>query len=258
MYLPSRYPAPLNSIMVNSFAFSAPIALGNACNSSRLQFTATNCRCPATSRVTTACVDESVDVVVVGAGIIGLTSAIRCRQAGYKVRIVAQETPSTILSKQATPDNVYTSSGSGGYALENHIHIERVSRALDLKRACDVAREANARVVLNCTGIGSKKFSTEESVTPGRGVAVRVRTPQGRTPYFITESEEDGILSRDGLLAYCLPRGNEYTLGGPILEGNWNTWVNPNIFSLPRRTTRTCQRSSCYGEGTTELRLSKG
>lgn len=77
--------------------------------------------------------------------------------------------------------------------------------------------------MLNCTGIGAKQFSTDESVTPGRGVTVRVRTPQGRTPYFITESEEDGILSRDGLLAYCLPRGNEYTLGSTIFEGNWST-----------------------------------
>ena len=38
-------------------------------------------------------------------------------------------------------------------ALENHIHIERVLRALDLKRACDIARTANPRVVLYCTGI---------------------------------------------------------------------------------------------------------
>lgn len=309
--------------MVSSFAFAAPAALGNACSSPAVRFKSLNFRCRAASRAVSSCADKSFDVVVVGAGIIGLTSAIRCRQAGYNVRIVALETPSTVLSEHASGDNVYTSSGSGGYwmpfhatgknlqhwclrtfdvleeevedsdvsgvsmhegyilhakklpgdddlpffaersgmkkvthaedplvppayagalrmrvpicimekylpwleqkALASHIQIERVPQALDLNGAYNVARQASARVLLNCTGIGAKHFSTDDSVTPGRGVTVRVRKPRGRTAYFITESEDDGVLSRDGLLAYCLPRGNEYTLGGTLFEGNWDT-----------------------------------
>lgn len=58
-------------------------------------------------------------MLVLGAGIIGLTTAIRLREAGYAVTILAAETPRTILSRDktevaGTSPTTYTSSGSGG------------------------------------------------------------------------------------------------------------------------------------------------
>lgn len=58
-------------------------------------------------------------ILVLGAGIIGLTTAIRLREAGYAVSILAAETPRTILSRDTTKvagtaPLTYTSSGSGG------------------------------------------------------------------------------------------------------------------------------------------------
>lgn len=62
---------------------------------------------------------RSPPVLVLGAGIIGLTTAIRLYEAGHAVTIVAQETPETILSRDnsallGTSPGSYVSSGAGG------------------------------------------------------------------------------------------------------------------------------------------------
>lgn len=63
-----------------------------------------------------AATDSSI--LVVGAGIIGLTTAIRLAEAGHDVAVVAQETPKSMFSSGANdvtvPKGTYTSSGSGG------------------------------------------------------------------------------------------------------------------------------------------------
>ena len=44
-----------------------------------------------------------------------------------------------------------------------------------------------------------------------------------RVPMCTMEKYCRGWNNARCLLAYCLPRGNEYTLGGTIFEGDWNT-----------------------------------
>lgn len=278
-------------------------------------------------------------VVVVGAGIIGLTTAVRLREAGHDVSVVAHVTPEIALKE---PVERYCSIGSGGFWMPFYsegdqieewaseayrvfsedarrgeqtgvqIHegfnlkaqhvptrdelpwyadltkmevvtpqqdaripkeymcglrftspIVQMSQYLrflstrltdlgvpvlsttdadaaagvrtdgqwDYERVCAHARatypgEPDAQLILVCCcGIGSRAFQNDAAVTPGRGVTVRVKRP-AHINYFITEDEADGHLSRDGLLAYALPRGDEYTLGGTIYD-DWTETSTP-------------------------------
>lgn len=277
-------------------------------------------------------------IIVIGAGIIGLTTAITLRKLGHEVHVLAEETPSTILDREKTelknsPLGTYASSGSAGFwwpfsirgdhveywatmtykklheeaemegrgvylhdgyllyatkkpeqlpwyseltrlsvrtphddsriprqydcalhfytaiAVMNEYlpYLERTAKTdlgisialsssiphassdskLSYSDVCAYAKstfpEADSEkrlAIINCCGIGARTFSGDNSVTPGRGVTVRVKRPPG-LDYFITEEDTDGILSRDGLLVYAHPRGEEYTLGGTIYKGQW-------------------------------------
>lgn len=275
----------------------------------------------------------SRQVLVVGAGVIGLTTALRLHAAGHQVHIVAQETPSTILSRGpsalgSSPSSTYCSSGSGGFwmpifltgkeierwgtqtylhyqneskdvgvrfhdgfllsatktnpdhpwfaqltnmttvspdddsrvpreyaaalkfrtpivhmdvylvELERRVHDagiplsltydvmdmsnENQSSLWDLSTARSYARDkiGDDVVLVNCAGLGARYLS-DTKMQPGRGITARIQRPKGYD-HFITEDESDGILSKDGLLAYALPRGEEeYTLGGTIFKGDW-------------------------------------
>lgn len=113
----------------------------------------------------------------------------------------------------------------------------------DLTRAREYARELYGEdaVIVNCTGIGAGSLSDEEMI-PGRGVTARVRRPNGKN-YAIQEDGNDGIISHDGLLAYCIPRGEEeYTLGGTIFKGDWNESVNDiEVRGVVQRATSLLQ-----------------
>lgn len=305
-------------------AFASSVPVEHFWLQTRVSYTTR--KCAPTLATIAPTTSNHANVLVVGAGVIGLTTAIRLREAGHTVRIVALDTPSSIAEKKNEPNVApYTSSGSGGYwmpfhssgrefedwclrtydVLENeavhggvgvtmhdgfilhyrnmpqqlpfwaeksrmervsHEHDDRVPRnyvgalrmyvpicrmddylpelerraigigvilqqvenSLTLTNAKDIAlaefaNENGGVVIVNCTGLGASSFCDDKSVIPGRGVTVRVRRPANSANYFITEDDEDGILSRDGLLAYCLPRGEEYTLGGTIFENDWNT-----------------------------------
>lgn len=274
------------------------------------------------------------NILVVGAGIIGLTTSIRLAEAGYSVTVLAQEVPSTILTNEGDvsgkrKQGTYTSSGSGGlwmpflldgdkiekwarttfleyqsilsspnidahsigvflksglllsatktpvlpwYAditemkivkkadddripvgykgalcfstpilqMELYLpYLERRARALNvnfhplpgrtwtLTEARKFGMERNIEILVNCTGVHAASFlesAGDLGTFPGRGILAFIKRPSfGSKTYFITEDPEDGILSKNGTLAYALPRGNEiYTLGGTIFKGDWN------------------------------------
>lgn len=288
-------------------------------------------------------------VVVVGAGVIGLTTAIRLREAGYMVSILAQETPSTILNRDKSPlkgtaPGTYTSSGSGGlwmpFLLEGKevetwsvTTYEELVKQEDQKVGVDVleafllkantsittaelpwfaslskmtieTHESDSRVpkqyacalrfstpivhmepylgylqeramllgiaieltvsytpenkspkwtgtevgnflkskfgaeerviVVNCCGIGASALADDEMI-PVRGIVVRVKRPEERR-YMISEDPTDGLLSKDGVISYAIPRGDEYTLGGTILRGDWRETVSEeDVKSLKER-----------------------
>lgn len=268
------------------------------------------------------------NILVVGAGIIGLTTAVRLRETGHNVTVLAQETPSTIFDRSHTPWvsdplGTYTSSGSGGFwmplflegtqidewatktykTLRSHtdddvgvtamdalylhareepvlpwyadltnmvvvtpqedkrvpteykcarkfdtvvvqmdkylLHLQRWLTELDvpfcltreytnpsqaslwdMEQVTEFAKGiAHDTIIVNCAGIGAR-FLADEDMIPGRGVILRVKRPP-EINYVITEDPVDGFQSRNGLLAYAIPRGEELSLGGTIFEGDW-------------------------------------
>lgn len=100
------------------------------------------------------------------------------------------------------------------------------------------ARFTDERViVVNCCGIGASSLASDEMI-PGRGITVRVKRPEG-VRYMISEDPNDGLLSRDGLLAYAIPRGDAYTLGGTIFKGDWReTTTEEDIKSIKERADK--------------------
>ena len=79
---------------------------------------------------------------------------------------------------------------------------------------------AEDEILVNCTGLGSRKLCGDENVYPIRGQLVRVSNP-GLT---ICLSDESGPLG----LSYIVPRYNDCLLGGTAEENNWSLVFDPD------------------------------
>lgn len=78
-----------------------------------------------------------------------------------------------------------------------------------------------ARVVVNCAGLGARKLAGDHSMAPIRGQIVRVRNP-GLTRFWLDEGNPEG-------LTYVVPRSEDCVLGGTAEEGNWDTRPDPGV-----------------------------
>jgi D-amino-acid oxidase len=84
------------------------------------------------------------------------------------------------------------------------------------------AREAGARVVVNCSGAHARQLACDPAVTPVRGQAVVAANP-GLTGFIIAPSDSSAEL------AYMFPHGEEIILGGSEAAGDWNLEPVPAI-----------------------------
>ncbi len=84
------------------------------------------------------------------------------------------------------------------------------------------ARDAAARVVVNCTGTGAHRLVPDLAVTPVRGQVVVVANP-GLAEFFIGRSDENAEL------VYLFPHGDKVVLGGTEKPGDWNTDPYPAV-----------------------------
>jgi D-amino-acid oxidase len=84
------------------------------------------------------------------------------------------------------------------------------------------AREAGARVVVNCSGAHARQLAGDPAVTPVRGQAVVAANP-GLTEFLIAPG--DGSAE----LAYLFPHGEEVILGGSEAAGDWNLEPDPAV-----------------------------
>jgi D-amino-acid oxidase len=245
-------------------------------------------------------------VVVVGCGVIGLTSAIRLREAGVDAGIVTAELPPGTTSSvaaaiwypyKAYPEDSVLSWGSrtfgvfeelsdtpeSGVLMREGVEIwrERVpdpwwAGAVPHVRRCNedelppgyldghtflapivempiyltylmdrfdsaggsVQRrtlssldEVDARVVVNCVGLGARELVDDASMEPIRGQIVRVRNP-GLKRFVLDEENPDGV-------TYIIPRSGDCILGGTAEEGEWNLEPDPETAAaILRRCTR--------------------
>ncbi len=81
----------------------------------------------------------------------------------------------------------------------------------------EVAGEA--RVVVNCVGLGARDLVDDASMTPIRGQIVRVRNP-GLERFILDEENPEGV-------TYIVPRSNDCILGGTADEGEWDLEPDP-------------------------------
>lgn len=114
----------------------------------------------------------------------------------------------------------------------------------DLAAAHRYAREtygSSSVVIVNCTGVGAGKFLHDDCMIPGRGVTVRIRKPSGKN-FHLSEDLTDPLLTHGGLLAYAIPRGDEYTLGGTYFRGDWSqTATQDEIDGVIKRASSLLQ-----------------
>ncbi|HML93919.1 MAG TPA: FAD-dependent oxidoreductase [Thermodesulfobacteriota bacterium] len=78
---------------------------------------------------------------------------------------------------------------------------------------------ADGEILVNCTGLGSRKLCGDENVYPIRGQLVRTSNPGLKKCL----SDESGPLA----LSYIVPRYGDCILGGTAEENNWSLDVNP-------------------------------
>ncbi len=115
------------------------------------------------------------------------------------------------------------------YLLERFLALGGRSEPGTLPSLAEAA--ARSRVVINCTGLGSRTLVPDDQLQPIRGQIVRVTNP-GLTHFVLDEEFPGGP-------AYIVPRSRDCLLGGTIDEGRWDTAPDPTIATaiLARCTT---------------------
>jgi D-amino-acid oxidase len=81
--------------------------------------------------------------------------------------------------------------------------------------------EADAPVVVNCTGLGARELVADTSVRPVRGQLVVVENPGIRT--WLTSTDADGEM------AYFFPQPGRLLLGGTAEEDAWSLEPDPAV-----------------------------
>lgn len=90
--------------------------------------------------------------------------------------------------------------------------------------------EVDARVVVNCVGLGARELVGDTSMQPIRGQIVRVSNP-GLQRFVLDEGNPEGV-------TYIVPRSQDCILGGTAGEGEWDLEPDPETASgILRRCT---------------------
>lgn len=237
-----------------------------------------------------------VDAIVVGCGVIGLTTAVRLREAALGVQIVTAELPPATTSSvaaavwypyRAYPEDRVLAWGSKAFSVFEELASVpesgvRIREGLEISRepvpdpwwanavphpvrrctqselppgyrdghtfvapvvempiylrylldrylaAGGIVEERSlgslddageARVIVNCAGLGARELVGDRSMTPIRGQVVRVRNP-GLERFVLDEGNPEGV-------TYIVPRSRDCVLGGTAEEGEWETEPDP-------------------------------
>ena len=91
--------------------------------------------------------------------------------------------------------------------------------------------EVDARVVVNCVGLGARDLVDDTSMGPIRGQVVRVHNP-GLKRFMLDEDNPEGV-------TYIVPRSGDCILGGTADAGEWDLEPDPETAAgILRRCTR--------------------
>jgi D-amino-acid oxidase len=80
---------------------------------------------------------------------------------------------------------------------------------------------ADNRIIVNCTGIDSKRLLGDSAVFPIRGQIVRVKNPGIRRSMTIETNEENSEYA-----TYTIARSEDIVLGGVAMMNNWDTSID--------------------------------
>jgi D-amino-acid oxidase len=87
------------------------------------------------------------------------------------------------------------------------------------RRTLSSLDEVDARVVVNCVGLGARDLVDDASMEPIRGQIVRVHNP-GLKRFVLDEDNPEGV-------TYIIPRSDDCILGGTADEGEWDLEPDP-------------------------------
>jgi D-amino-acid oxidase len=206
-----------------------------------------------------------MDVVVVGAGVIGLTCAYALQEAGLGVEVVARDEPTAsdvaggLWFPYATGDDDRTLGWARdtrawlearGEPLVDVVGIGRVplvrmprhlawlrSEVGPVRHAEVTSLDGLAPLVVNCTGLGAAALTGDASLMPARGQVVYLRPPAAPVPCVVDEDAP----------TYVLPRADAIVCGGSYQEGDWSTEIRDaeSADILARCTALVPQLSGC-------------
>ena len=89
----------------------------------------------------------------------------------------------------------------------------------------------DARVVINCVGLGARDLVGDISMQPIRGQVIRVRNPSLKR-FILDEDNPEGV-------TYIVPRSHDCILGGTAEEGEWDLEPDPETAKgILRRCTQ--------------------
>jgi D-amino-acid oxidase len=103
-----------------------------------------------------------------------------------------------------------------GYLLNR---FARAGGRIEQRAIHSLENVGEARVVVNCAGLGARELAGDLSMEPIRGQIVRVRNP-GLERFMLDEENPEGV-------TYVVPRSDDCILGGTAEEGAWDTEPDP-------------------------------
>ncbi|MFE8014495.1 FAD-dependent oxidoreductase [Streptomyces antibioticus] len=98
--------------------------------------------------------------------------------------------------------------------------LRRAGGAVEERTVSDLA-EADAPVVVNCTGLGARELAGDASVRPVRGQLVVVENP-GLDTWLVSTAP-------DGAMAYLFPQPGRLLLGGTSEDDVWGLDPDPAV-----------------------------
>lgn len=97
----------------------------------------------------------------------------------------------------------------------------RAGGTIEARTVADLA-EAEAPVVVNCTGLGARELVPDPAVRPVRGQLVIVENPGIRTWLVSTDADA-------GTTTYVFPQPDRLVLGGTTDEDDWSLTPDPMV-----------------------------
>ena len=170
-------------------------------------------------------------VIVVGAGVVGLSCAVRLLEAGHRVDVVARDLPlettasvaAAVWSPYSLPQDHVVRWARAAYDAFAALCDDDASGVV-MRTGTELFRAPGGDVwwrdalVVNASGIGARLLGGDLTVAPVRGQVVVVE--QVGIDHWWIDAETP---------SYVVPRSRDVVLGGTAIEGEWSRTPDPEV-----------------------------